>query len=175
MNIDLYNLKIAVLFLIVNRLNTIRQVFAEIKKAKPPRLYIASDGARDDVESETQKVKDVRDFVVDNIDWDCEVKTLFRDGNLGCGLSVKSSIDWFFKQEEMGIILEDDCVPNESFFRFCEELLIKYEADDRVGMISGNNHISYQPNLDSYLFSRYKGCWGWATYGNVHGKKWILK
>ena len=92
-------LKTPVLFLIFNRLDTAMQVFNMIKLAKPPRLYIAADGPRKDKKDETEKVKNVRDFVLNNINWDCEIKTLFRDENLGCGLAVSSAIDWFFENE----------------------------------------------------------------------------
>ncbi|MCX7759372.1 MAG: nucleotide-diphospho-sugar transferase, partial [bacterium] len=110
-----YPLKTAVLLLTFKRLDTTRQVFEMIRKAKPPRLYIAGDGPRDWVEGEKEKVKAVRDYVMNNIDWNCEVKTLFRDKNLGCGRAVSEAITWFFEHEEMGIILEDDTVPSLSF------------------------------------------------------------
>ncbi len=159
-----YLLKVPVLILIFNRLETTKQVFESIRKSKPYKIYIAADGARSDKPDEDVKVKAVRDYVMNNIDWNCEVKTLFREKNLGCGPNVKTSIDWFFENEDMGIILEDDTCPTHSFFRYCEELLIKYHSDDRIGMISGNNHLGYMPDDDSYLFSRYKGCWGWASW-----------
>ena len=154
----------AILFLVFNRLDTTKQVFEAIRNTKPPRLYVASDGARARKENESKIVDNIREYIISNIDWDCEVKTLFRDTNVGCGPNVKSSIDWFFENEEMGIILEDDVVPVESFFSFSEELLIKYKDDIRVGMISGNNHIGDDTFDESYTFSKYKGCWGWATW-----------
>ena len=157
-------LNTAVLFLVFNRLDTAKQVFKAIREAKPPRLYIAADGARANKEGEDKKVEAVREFILSHIDWDCEIKTFFQDVNIGCGPNVKSSIDWFFDNEEMGIILEDDVVPEESFFPFCEELLIKYKDDSRIGMISGNNHIGNDTFSESYTFSKYKGCWGWATW-----------
>jgi hypothetical protein len=153
-----------VLFLIFNRLDTTRQVFETLKLAKPRHLYIASDGARENCRGEAEKVQAVREYVIEQIDWDCEIKTLFRKTNLGCGPGVKLAIDWFFEHEEMGIILEDDVCPVNSFFRFCEELLSKYHFDERIGMICGNNHVGFQPKQESYFFSRYKGCWGWATW-----------
>ena len=109
-------LETAVLFLVFNRLDTTKQVFEAIRKAKPPRLYIAADGPRESKEGEAEKVKAVREYVMSNINWDCEVKTLFRDKNLGCKYAVSGAIDWFFENEEMGIILEDDCLPSQSFF-----------------------------------------------------------
>ena len=122
-------LNTAVLFLVFNRLDTTKQVFEAIQQAKPPRLYVAADGARELKEGEAEIVKAVREFVIQNIDWECEVKTLFREQNHGCKMAVSGAIDWFFANEEKGIILEDDCLPSQSFFWFCEELLYKYKDD----------------------------------------------
>ena len=156
-----------VLFLVFNRLDTTKQVFAAIRKAKPPRLYIAADGARSGKCDEREKVQAVREYITSNSDWNCEVKTLFRDENLGCKIAVSSAITWFFENEEMGIILEDDCVPSQSFFWFCQELLKKYKGDIRVGQISGNNFQKgiKRGNAD-YYFSMYNHIWGWASWAN---------
>jgi len=159
-------LNTAVLFLVFNRLDTTKQVFDAIKQAKPPRLYIAADGARADKEGEVEKVNAVRDFILQNIGWDCEVKTLFRDENLGCKYAVSGAIDWFFNQEEMGIILEDDCLPSQSFFWFCEELLERYKDDMRVWNIGGYKHPYLKGNNYSYNFSRFTQIWGWASWAN---------
>jgi len=162
-----YALNTAVLFLVFNRLDTTKQVFEAIRQAKPPRLYIAADGARDAKEGEADKVQDVRNFVMQNIDWDCEVKTLFREKNLGCKYAVSGAITWFFENEEQGIILEDDCLPSQSFFWYCEELLIKYKNDFRIWHISGDN---FQNNIQrgdaSYYFSKFNHVWGWASWAN---------
>lgn len=157
-------LNTAVLFLVFNRLDTTKQVFEAIKQAKPPRLYIAADGARTSKEGEAEKVSIVRDFILQNIDWDCEVKTLFREENLGCKYAVSGAIDWFFEQEEMGIILEDDCLPSQSFFWFCEELLKRYKGDKRIGHISGYNHFPNRIKESDYFYSTMPGIWGWATW-----------
>lgn len=170
----------AVLFLVFNRLDTTRQVFEAIRRARPSRLYVAADGARFTREGEDKKVQAVRDYVLSHIDWECDVKTLFRDQNLGCKLAVSGAITWFFENEEMGVILEDDCVPDNSFFRFCEELLKRYRYDQRIGMISGNNfQFGKSRNSDSYYFSKYVHIWGWAGWrdrwlGNydVNMSKW---
>jgi hypothetical protein len=154
----------AVLFLVFNRLDTAKEVFNAIRRARPPRLYIACDGARNGNEAEKVKVKELREYLTSNIDWKCEVNTLFRDKNLGCKLAVSSAIDWFFKHEEMGIIFEDDTLPDPSFFHYSEQLLVRYKDDQRVGMISGNNHIDYVDSTDSYMFSKYMWTWGWATW-----------
>lgn len=157
-------LNAAVLFLVFNRLDTTKQVFEAIREAKPPRLYFASDGARESREGEAEKVLEIRQYITSNIDWDCEVKTLFRKKNLGCKMAVSTAIDWFFKNEEMGIILEDDCLPSQSFFFFCEELLIRYKEDTRIGHIGGTNPLSNSLESNSYYFSRYNRIWGWASW-----------
>lgn len=161
---ETYKLNTAVLFLVFNRLDPVVEVFEVIRQMKPPRFYIAADGARENISGEVEKVKVVRDYIISNIDWDCEVKTLFREKNLSCGPSVKNAIDWFFDHEEKGIILEDDTKPNKSFFRFCEELLNKYSDDNRIGLISGNNHIKFEMKELSYTFSKFYWTWGWATW-----------
>jgi len=158
-------LNTAVLFLVFNRLETTRQVFDKIKQAKPPKLYIAADGARSEKEGEANKVKSVRDYITKNIDWDCNVRTLFRDKNIGCKNAVSGAINWFFEQEEMGIILEDDCLPSQSFFWYCEELLYKYQNDQRVFLISGyNKQDTWKAGENDYFFSHYGGIWGWACW-----------
>ncbi|HOK63602.1 MAG TPA: hypothetical protein PLE17_06900, partial [Soehngenia sp.] len=99
--------------------------------------------------------------------WNCEVKTLFREKNLGCGKAVSQAITWFFENEEMGIILEDDCLPSQSFFWFCEELLERYKDDMRVGQISGFNYGYKNKDLKyDYFFSKYPMIWGWASWAN---------
>lgn len=155
----------AVLYIIFNRIDTVKQTFEAIKKAKPPRLYIAADGARKEIAGEVERVKQVRNYVITNIDWNCDVKILFRESNLGCKIAVSSAITWFFENEEMGIILEDDCLPSQSFFWFCEILLKKYKEDMKVGQISGCNLLDTKIDINSsYIFSRYGGIWGWATW-----------
>lgn len=158
-------LKTAVLLLVFNRPDTTKQIFEAIKVVQPPRLYVAADGARIDRSGEAENVQSVRENIIAGIDWDCEVLTLFREENLGCKVSVSSAIDWFFENEEMGIILEDDCVPNQSFFWYCEELLDKYKDDTRIWHISGDNFQNGNIRGDgSYFFSNYIHIWGWATW-----------
>ncbi|MFZ2957709.1 MAG: nucleotide-diphospho-sugar transferase [Candidatus Ozemobacteraceae bacterium] len=153
-----------VLFLIFNRPDTTACVFDMIRQAKPPRLYIASDGPRESRAGESLRVRETRDFVLQSISWDCEVKTLFRENNLGCKIAVSSAITWFFEQEEMGIILEDDTVPSLNFFWFCEELLEKYKDDLRVLHVDGTSFSQVLPISESYDFSKYALIWGWATW-----------
>lgn len=155
-----------ILFLIFNRPDTTQIVFEEIRKQKPKYLYIAADGARANKEGEAEKCEHARKLVLDSIDWDCEVKTLFRDNNLGCGLAVSGAITWFFENVEQGIILEDDCLPNESFFGFCEEMLEKYKDDSSVMHIGGHSLGVHNQNKykNKYFFSAYNHIWGWATW-----------
>jgi hypothetical protein len=153
-----------ILLLIFNRPDTTAQVFEAIARAKPCRLFVAADGPRPAREGDAEKCKAAR-AIIQRVDWDCEVKTLYRDQNLGCRAAVSSAISWFFEQVEAGIILEDDCLPSDSFFPFCTELLEKYRDDERVMMISGNN---FQDGLQrgdaSYYFSSVPWIWGWATW-----------
>ena len=158
------NLNIPVLLVVFNRPETTKMVFEAIADVRPDRLYIASDGPRHDNADDAIRIERVRK-IFDNIDWECDIKCLFRSENYGCGPGVKNAIDWFFENESEGIILEDDTVPDSSFFLFCRELLSKYRHDDRIGMISGTNHINYKSTENpSYIFSKNKSCWGWATW-----------
>jgi hypothetical protein len=152
-----------ILFLIYKRLDTTKQVFEVIKKIKPTRLYIAADGPKEDI-AEKEKVKKVRDYVLSNINWNCELKTLFREKNLGSGIAVSEAITWFFENEEMGIILEDDCLPSQSFFWFCDELLKKYINEEKIMQINGSSYLSNIKIKESYFFSKYNHIWGWATW-----------
>ena len=154
----------AVLFLVFNRPNTTKQVFRKISQIKPSKLYIACDGPRTEHEMERKKIEKVRQ-IVNKIDWPCNLKTLFRDKNLGCKKGVSSAISWFFSYEKQGIILEDDCVPHLDFFYFCENLLIYYSKDKRISAITGNNFQNGRlVGNASYYFSKYTHCWGWATW-----------
>lgn len=151
------------LLLVFNRPDETAKVFAAIRAAKPAQLYVACDGPRRDRAGEADIVEKVRQIAT-TVDWDCEVKTLFRKENLSCGKAVSGAITWFFDQVDAGIILEDDTVPDLSFFPYCEELLAKYAKDERIGMISGNNHLPEYSFSNSYLFSKFKWTWGWATW-----------
>jgi hypothetical protein len=157
-----FQLNTPVLFLTFNRIDTTKKVFQEIKKAKPKQLFLASDGPRN--ENEKKVVQEIRDYLLKNITWKCKVKTLFREKNLGCKYAVSSAINWFFENVEQGIILEDDCLPSQSFFRFCQEMLEKYKDDERIMQISGTNVEVKSKIQESYFFSRCFNAWGWATW-----------
>lgn len=169
MNIG-YKVQSPVLFMVFNRPSPTARVFDEIRKAKPPRLYISADGPRVTRVGEAEIVEEVRAFILANIDWDCEVKTLFRTQNHGCKVAISSSIEWFFLHEEEGIILEDDCLPSSSFFEFCDEMLRVYRNNKSIGMIAGSNLMGMSEALRSdYYFSKYVLIWGWATWRD----RWI--
>ena len=154
-----------VLFLIFKRLDTTMQVLEQIREAKPKKLYIAADGPRDEVAGEAEECEKLRKAVLDRIDWDCEIVKLFREQNITAKIAISEAIDWFFEHEEEGIILEDDCVPDPTFFSFCEHLLEKYRDDSRVLHISGCNLQFGQTYGDgSYYFSKHVNIWGWATW-----------
>jgi len=176
---DDFKLSTPVALFIFNRPDTTAQVFATIAKIKVPKLFIVADGPRHNQSGEAEKCAAAR-AVIDQIDWPCDVLTNFSDVNLGCKTRVSSGLDWVFEQTEQAIILEDDCVPDFTFFRFCEELLHKYRDDERVMVISGGNFgYSNTRSLYSYFCSRYPNIgWGWASwrrawqYYDVEMKLW---
>lgn len=153
-----------ILFLIFNRPVETQIVFNRIREIKPKYLYVASDGPRTNNFDDIINCKITKN-IINQVDWDCEVKTLYRETNLGCGTAVSQGITWFFNQVEQGIILEDDCLPDTSFFRYCEELLNQYKTDERVYNIGG---VNFQNNIsrgtESYYFSAISHIWGWATW-----------
>jgi len=159
-----------VLFLIFNRPDCTARVFETIRNVRPKRLYIASDGSRKQKIADSEKVKLVRDIAT-QVDWECEVFTLFQEKNLGCKMAVSTVISWFFRHEERGIILEDDCLPNLDFFKFCEMMLEDYKDDQRIWAITGDN---FQNGITrgegSYYFSKYMHVWGWATWRRTWSK-----
>jgi hypothetical protein len=155
-----------VLFMIFNRPDTTARVFEEIRKARPKYLFIAADGPRANQQGEIEKCEHARKIAM-QIDWPCQVKTLFRDKNMGCGLAPAENITWFFTHVEQGIILEDDCLPHPSFFRFCQELLSHYKDNIKVFQISGDNFQHGRiRGKGSYYFSKYTHICGWATWRN---------
>lgn len=158
-----------VLFLVFNRPGETKLVFEAIRKAAPKYFYIAADGPRAHKVREAELCESVRQIVA-GIDWDCQVKTLYRDNNLGCGLAVSSAIDWFFQQVEYGIILEDDTLPDRSFFNYCQDLLHYYKDDHLVMHISGSHYAKSFNNSARYYFTRLPFIWGWATWRRAWNK-----
>lgn len=160
-------MKSPVLFLIFKREDTTKVVFERIREARPPKLYIAADGPRQNVPDEKEKCERTR-AIVDNIDWPCEVHKLFQDQNLGCGKGVSTAISWFFSQEEEGIIIEDDILPHIDFFKYCDEMLEKYRDDERIQLIAGRNAFyNGYPSEVSYYMSSLFHIWGWASWRRV--------
>lgn len=159
-----FTLTTPVAFIIFNRPDTTAKVFNEIAKARPSKLLVVADGPRANRVGEAERVAATR-AIIEKVDWPCEVLCNFSDINLGCKARVASGLDWVFAQVPEAIILEDDCLPDPSFFRFCQELLEYYRQDKRVGMISGDNFQCERWYIsDSYYFSKYFHIWGWATW-----------
>lgn len=157
-------MKEPVLLLVFNRPDLVARVFPRIREVQPARLFVAADRPCPNHPEDSELCERLRDIAT-KADWDCELYTLFRDQNLGCKEAVGTAITWFFEHVERGIILEDDCVPHPSFFRYCGTLLERYAEDERVMAISGDN---FQPDgreyEASYYFSAYPHVWGWATW-----------
>lgn len=153
-----------VVLIIFNRPDHTERVFEAIRQAKPPQLFVIADGPRPDRPGEPERCAATR-AIIDRVDWDCTVLKNFSDTNLSCGIRVSTGISWVFEHVEEAIILEDDCIPDPSFFRFCDAMLDRYRDDARMMHVSGNNFWSDKyPLADSYLFSRYTLSWGWATW-----------
>jgi hypothetical protein len=153
-----------VVLFVFNRLYTTRRVFEAIGKVRPTRLLLIADGPRPSKAGDREACEQVRD-IVGHVDWPCEVSRNFADINLGCQERIISGLDWVFSLVEEAIILEDDCLPDPSFFPFCQELLERYRGDSRVAAISGTNLVSkHLSTRYSYFFSRLGGNWGWATW-----------
>lgn len=161
---DQWQLKTPVAFIIFNRPDLTRRVFDSISRAKPPYLLLIGDGPRLDRDGEVEKVMAARE-IVGHIDWPCRVLTNFSEINLGCKTRVSTGIEWVFSLVEEAIFLEDDCLPDPSFFRFCEEMLDRYRNNPRIGMVSGDNFLGNKLTInESYYFSKYFHIWGWATW-----------
>lgn len=155
---------VPILFIIFNREDIARKSFEIIRKRRPSKLYIAADGPRKYKVGE-DTLCDLTRKVVENIDWPCVVSRKYREENVGTKINMSEAITWLFENEEEGIILEDDCLPDQTFFIFCEELLCTYRNIDKVKMISGNNfQFGKTYGNESYYFSLLPSIWGWATW-----------
>jgi len=155
-----------VAFIIFNRPERTAEVFSAIRVARPPQLFVIADGPRPHVQSDAAKCAAAR-AMIENVDWPCQVVRRFSDENIGLRRNVSEGLDWVFGQTERGIILEDDCLPDPSFFLFCQELLERYAQDRHVGMIGGTNldpARNVPSGSDSYYFSSFCHIWGWATW-----------
>jgi hypothetical protein len=156
--------KIPILFIIFNRPAVALESFQAIRRYKPERLYLAADGPRPDKTDDRSLCEKTRELIVKQIDWDCEVKKLFRNENVGCGRGPSEAITWMFETEEYGAIIEDDCVVSDDYFRFCEELLPKYKDDDRIGQINCWVPRTAKQESNTYYFTGYPEITAWATW-----------
>ncbi len=156
---------VPILFVCFKRPQVALKSFEKIKSVHPKRLYIVSDGPRGNVENEISLVNETRQLILKQIDWECELHTCFREENYGCSKSVSEGVNWLFTKEEYGIILEDDCVAQDSFFQFMEEMLLKYKDDQRISVVDGSNGVESHVEIPwSYCFSKYKQTNGWGTW-----------
>ena len=154
-----------ILLILFNRPDHTKEVIRTIRKVRPRRVYLAADGPRPGKPEDLEKCEATRKVALEHIDWECEVKTRFQAQNLGCGQNPSQAISWMLEEEPYGIILEDDCIPNESFFWFCEYFLKKFEDDERIWMVSGTNmNQQWKPEQWDYFFSLIGSTWGWATW-----------
>lgn len=155
---------IPIVFLIFNRPDKTQEVFSEISKVRPKKMLVVADGPRENRPGELENCMATRS-IINQVDWDCEILTNYSEKNLGCKKRISSGLDWVFENVPEAIILEDDCLPDITFFRFCEEMLNYYRDDEQVAMISGNNfQFGLKRGNGSYYFSRYSHIWGWATW-----------
>jgi len=158
-------LETPILLILFNRPNYTRNVINAMRLVKPRKVYLAADGPRPERPEDQARCEATREAALQAIDWDCEVKMRFQDQNLGCGQNPSQAITWLLEEEPFGIILEDDCIPNESFFYFCEYFLKKFEYDERVWMVSGTNMThQWKPEQWDYFYSLIGSTWGWATW-----------
>lgn len=158
-------LKTPVAFIIFNRPKCTRKVFESIRDARPEKLYLIADAARTHKPGEAEKCAETRRLVEQLIDWPCEVHKNYADNNLGCRERIITGLRWVFDQEEEAIILEDDIVPDPTFFPFCAAMLARYRNNDQVMLVAGFNELNFQPSSgDSCFFSKYTPIWGWATW-----------
>ncbi len=156
--------KVPVAFIVFNRPATTEKVFSAIRDYAPKELFVLADAPRPGRDGEAEVCAATRQ-VTEMVDWPCQVHRKYRTENAGCRRSVSEGLDWVFAQVEHAVILEDDCLPDPTFFKFCGELLARYSEDPRVGMISGNNfQRGSHPVASSYYFSRHCHIWGWATW-----------
>lgn len=156
-------LNTAVVFCVFNRPDTTKLVWEAIRQAQPRKLLIVADGPRSGKTGEAERCEAVR-HIVARPDWPCDVLRLYADANLGCRQRMASGITWAFQQVEEAIVLEDDCLPEPTFFRFCTELLEYYRNETRIMAISGDCFQPANTSQHSYYFSIFPHIWGWATW-----------
>ena len=162
----MYSVSSPVLLILFNRFDQTKALIESLKQVSLTKLYIGIDGPRN--ESDKEEISKIVKYIKYEVANNCEVFFNLQEQNLGCGLGPRAAISWFFTMEEEGIILEDDCIPNSTFFKYCDDLLTKYKNENNVWIISGDNGgpiLRDQYFLDyDYTFSRVPLIWGWATW-----------
>lgn len=159
-----WEIDIPVALIFFNRPKEFEKVFNTVREAKPSRLFLIQDGAREDNVNDIINIQKCRD-ILKNIDWECDVNTDYSSTNLGCGRRIYTGLTKCFEEVDRLIILEDDCVPSQSFFPFCKELLEKYKNEKQIGMITGMNHFNTFDKVKSdYFFAKVGSIAGWATW-----------
>ncbi len=157
-----YRCMTPVALIFFNRPDTFEKVFEKVRIARPKTLFLIQDGPRS--EKDIEPIMQCR-AIAESIDWDCEVIKDYSDVNLGCGVRPQSGITNAFKQVERLIILEDDCIPEETFFKYCEEMLERYADDQRICYISGLNHFeTWNCCEGDYFFAKTGAIAAWATW-----------
>jgi hypothetical protein len=157
-------LQIPILLITFNRPDHVRQVLTEVRKQQPAQLFVCQDGAREGNQLDAERVQEVRNMVRELVDWPCELHTLYQEKNLGCGPGPAAGISWFFEHVEMGIVMEDDCLPHPDFFAYCEELLTRYKDDEQVQFINATLYHDQWKCDASYGYSRYMVTGAWAGW-----------
>ena len=161
---------LAVLLIFFARPNTLKEVFEKVKKARPSKLFLACDGPRESNPKDRERIEQCKQIVSD-IDWECDVYTNYAEENQGCGRGPSNAISWAFSIVDKLLILEDDCVADDSLFPFMKEMLDRYENDERIGMISGFNHLkNWDCGGNSYCFTKTGATLGWGTWRRVWKK-----
>ena len=162
--------KIPILIMAFNRPDYVKLALEPVKTYQPDRLYLACDGPRRNRDDEAALVSETQKTMLDAVNWKCEVKTLFRESNLGCAQGVYQAVSWFFENEEYGIIIEDDVILGQDFFKLCEVLLPRYANNERIMQIGAQNYSNRKDIPNSYVYTQTIHCWGWATWRRA----WVM-
>ncbi len=160
---------IPILLIVFNRPSKTQKLFDVIKKIKPKNLYVSCDGPRNNEPKDIKLCAEVKKIFT-KIDWECNLNTNYSEKNKSCRINVIESINWFFSKQEKGIILEDDCIPDLTFFNFCKVLLDKYEFNETIMQINGHCNNQISSNNETYYFSKLNSTWGWATWKRAWSK-----
>ena len=157
--------KVPILLIVFNRLRTVQALIDAVRLYQPTELFVAADGPRKDKPGEKEKCDEVRQWIIEHVNWDCNLHTLFREENVGCGYGPSGAISWFFEHVEQGIILEDDCIPHPDFYEYAAELLERYKDNENVYAINGSHDLTKKYGDGSYYFSmQNRPFHGWATW-----------